>query len=195
MLIILIGLRCSGKTTLGGMCAARLGLDVIDLDQGLVDNAGVRFNSVGELLRSVGEARFRELEYSVLRGILACDETARENTAVRAKPVILSLGGGTPTHVESRRLLTEARTAGRVRIVYLHATSKALRARMTPDQAALRPPLLGDDPRSEIERVYAARDPLYRSIADAVLDTSALSLEEACGALTALVRPSLQSAC
>jgi shikimate kinase len=55
--------------------------------------------------------------------------------------------------------------------VYLRAAPGALRTRLASDDPD-RPSLTGGDPLAEIGRVHAARDGLYRELADAVIDAS-----------------------
>ena len=60
--LALLGLRCSGKSTVGRLLAADLGRPFVDLDEETLRcgrYAGWRASSVGELLTLAGQARFR----------------------------------------------------------------------------------------------------------------------------------------
>jgi shikimate kinase len=81
---VLIGLRGSGKTTLGRLLAARRGVPFIDLDDRTV--AGSGHASVSAFFRSAGEPAFRAAESLALQAVLAAPEGA-----------VIALGGGTPT--------------------------------------------------------------------------------------------------
>jgi shikimate kinase len=63
--------------------------------------------------------------------------------------------------------------AARGTVVYLHARPADLWVRVRHDRN--RPLLATPDPQLKLEQLYAVRDPLYREIADVVLDTGAQS--------------------
>jgi len=54
-----------------------------------------------------------------------------------------------------------------------------------------RPLLQGGDPRDRLEKLYAERDPLYREVADLVIDTGRQSVSS----LLALVLAKFDEAC
>jgi len=54
-------------------------------------------------------------------------------------------------------------------VIYLHALPQVLWQRTRTDKS--RPLLQGDDPRERLETLYALRDPLYREVADLVIET------------------------
>lgn len=62
--IVLIGMPCSGKTTIGHMLAEHLNRQLIDTDDEIVNRAGM---PVSEIFRLYGEPRFRELEAQAVR--------------------------------------------------------------------------------------------------------------------------------
>lgn len=158
MNLILIGLRGSGKTTVGGLLAARLGRPFVDLDDVVAKALGAA--TPGEAWRARGEAAFRAAELAALRDVL--------HTPGR----VLSLGGGTPTAPGAADLLRAERATGRARIVYLAAAPEILRRRLSGTDLAARPSLTGKGVLDEIDTVHAARDGLYRTLADAVIDTA-----------------------
>jgi shikimate kinase len=59
-------------------------------------------------------------------------------------------------------------------VIYLHAQPRALWQRTRNDKS--RPLLQGGDPLQRLEDLYKARDPLYRGIADLVIDTGRQSV-------------------
>lgn len=178
--IILIGLRCAGKTSLGEVLANQLRGVFRDLDDLTAQLAGC--TSAGDALRSLGEAKFREVEEAALRRLMMDVSSDPRNLH------IISLGGGTPSYQPSAALLRSARSQCLAHIVYLHASPAALQARMSTTVAGLRPPLLGTDSLDEINVLYAQRDPIYRALADITLDTSKLSVDQALKALLAQLR-------
>jgi shikimate kinase len=70
---------------------------------------------------------------------------------------------------ENRRLLAAHGT-----VVYLRATPEHLYERVRQDRN--RPLLAGADPLGRLRELHTARDPLYRSIADLVVETGAQSV-------------------
>ena len=67
------------------------------------------------------------------------------------------------------------RLAARGTVVYLHACPEELYLRVRHDKN--RPLLATPDPRAKLEALYAERDPLYRQIADLVIETGTQSAQ------------------
>jgi len=172
-MLILIGLRGSGKTTVGRLVAERRGEpgSFVDLDD-LVAEAGAPLlghaTTVGEVLCTQGEATFRALEFATLR--LACAH----------RPGVLSLGGGTPTHPPSFALLKDlTETSSPASIVYLRATPSTLARRLGLTDLSTRPSLTGKGVLEEIDTLYQQRDELYITLATRVIDVDFLTPDQA----------------
>ncbi len=159
--IVLIGLRASGKTTVGGLLGARLGLPFVDLDERTT--AVLHCESVREAFSLHGERVFRQAEVSALRGVLL------EGVGV------LALGGGTAMVPAARELLRGF--ADGLCVVYLRASAACLRERLASGGVGDRPSLTGRGVLEEIEEVFAARDAIYREIADAVIEVDGLTAD------------------
>lgn len=153
--LVLIGLRASGKTTVAQALAARLGVFTVDLDERVRLRLGAA--TVREAFAEAGEPAFRDAEARALSECLA-DPT----------PIILALGGGTPTAPGASELLRDARTRRRAWIVFLDPPLGHLAARLGRD-AGDRPSLTGRGVVEEIGILAAARRPLYAALADLVL--------------------------
>ena len=154
--IALLGLRCSGKTTVGRLLAAELGLPFLDLDEELLRSgrhAGWHVASVGELLERAGQAVFRELEASALRRVLE-----------GAPRLVLATGGGVVERSDNRIWLQRV-----ARCVFLSVPLETLAARMRADPTP-RPPLLGQDAPAELDALAQRRDAQYRALAEVVID-------------------------
>ncbi len=133
--LVIVGFMGAGKSTVGEALARALGWDFVDLDDEIARRRG---RPVDEVLRSLGLARFREIESRVGRLILE-----RERVAV-------ATGGGwaaQPGHMES--LGADALS------VWLDVSAETAVARVA---ASERPRPLLDGPRP-VER---ARDLLLR---------------------------------
>ncbi|MFM9958018.1 MAG: shikimate kinase [Phycisphaerales bacterium] len=155
--LILMGLRGSGKSTLGRLAAERLHVPFIDLDDRVMARLG--HATVSQAWAAVGEPAFRAAETEELRIVL-------ESPPSPDRGLILALGGGTPTAPGAESLLKQAAATG-AKLVYLRCTPEELRARLKAAGGAgtNRPSLTGRDPLEEIDEVFARRDPLYCSLA------------------------------
>lgn len=169
--LALIGLRCSGKSTIGPMVAAQLERPFIDLDHVTAAELGVP--TAGEALRTLGQPAFRAGELHALIKTLMTDGQ------------VISLGGGTPTYEDSLDALVHERNAGRLGIVYLRAQPEALKRRMAESLISTRPSLTGSDPIAEVDGLFAQRDPLYRQIAHRVIEVDELPIEMGAAAVGA----------
>jgi shikimate kinase len=173
--LILIGLRGSGKSVIGRAVGSRLGRAFIDLDDLTPGILG--FPTVGSAWAAAGEPGFRLAELEALRQVLQQRRPAGR---------IISLGGGTPTAPGAALALNNARRANAAFVIYLRADAPTLRSRLAGGDHANRPPLLpSGDALSEIEAVLNRRDAMYAGLADVVLTTDGLTLEQAIDAVIA----------
>ncbi len=148
--IFLVGPMGAGKTAVGRHLGKRLGLVFIDSDQQIQDRTGV---DIPFIFEKEGEEGFRSREQAVI------DEASRRNG------VVLATGGGAITVEANRHCLAE-----RGFVVYLLA-SVAQQAERTR-HSRNRPLLLDCDPEEKLQALFEIRDPLYREIADLVVDTN-----------------------
>lgn len=153
--IVLIGMRASGKSTIGRAIAKKLGISFLDLD----DVVASEFPepSIKEIWRVRGESAWRDAEVQCLERIL---------NSAGDRPDVLALGGGVPCISDAREILSRAA----VIIIYLHAPPGLLSARLHAEPGD-RPTLTGEDVAAEIAAVLAAREPVYRQLAQIVIDT------------------------
>lgn len=153
--VTLVGYRGSGKSSVAAHLARLLGCSWQDADDVLEQAAG---ESIAALIASRGEGFFRNLESDLLIRLLA-EESG-----------VLATGGGVVLRDANRAAL---RATGRP-VVWLTAPADVLRARLAADPAtaARRPALAGTNPLDEVAAAVAAREPLYREVADAVIDVS-----------------------
>jgi len=164
--LVLMGLRGSGKSTLGRLTASRLGLPFVDLDE--VTTSLLGEGTLAELWARLGEPAFREAEARALHESLASEG---------ADSQVIALGGGTPIAPGAANLLRDAVGRRDIVLIYLRGTPKTLRARLAATDTAERPSLTGAGTLEEIERVFAERDGLYQKLASGVIDTEGHSCE------------------
>ena len=137
--MFLVGFMASGKTTVGGQLARRLGWDFVDLDAEIESRAG---QSIAEIFRSGGEREFRLLEASALRNL----------TTGLDHDTVVALGGGTLGHAANVELLRPWPS------IFLDADPDVLWKRS--QQADGKRPLRKD--YSDFARLHNERLPSYR---------------------------------
>ncbi|MES2319749.1 MAG: bifunctional shikimate kinase/3-dehydroquinate synthase AroKB [Pseudomonadota bacterium] len=147
--VFLVGLMGAGKTTIGRILARKLGLRFIDSDHEIEARTGA---SIPWIFEIEGEASFRRREAEVIRDLTAQDG------------IVLATGGGAVLDPESRAYLKQ-----RGRVIYLRANVSSIMLRTSHDKN--RPLLQTADPRRKLDELTAQREPLYREIADLVIDT------------------------
>jgi shikimate kinase len=152
--IFLVGLMGAGKTSVGRRLARRLGKTFYDCDEEIEHATGVRIPVIFEI---EGEAGFRAREARMLAELVLRSE------------IVLATGGGAVLSAENRRLLAENGV-----VVYLRAGAADLWQRTRHDRN--RPLLQTGEPHARLEQLFDERDPLYRSIADIIVDTGSQSL-------------------
>lgn len=147
--IFLVGLMGAGKTTVGKLLAKRLGKAFYDSDHEIENRTGVNIPVIFEL---EGEAGFRKREAAVIEELS------------RMHDIVLATGGGVVLSKQNRENLSQHGF-----VVYLRASVNDLWHRTRNDKN--RPLLQTDDPRAKLEKLFSERDPLYREIADIIIDT------------------------
>ena len=149
--ICLIGLRGAGKTTLGRMAGARLGLPFVELNKDIEDDTGMPLTEVMALYGADG---YRRLEAQALERI-----TARHDR------MILAVAGGLVADEA-----TFARLLERFHTIWLR-TSPAEHMQRVRAQGDLRPMQGHPAAMDHLKALLEERTPLYRK-AEAQIDTS-----------------------
>jgi shikimate kinase len=147
--LFLTGPMGAGKSTIGRQLSKQLKMAFHDSDHEIEQRTGVDIPLIFEL---EGEAGFRKRESAVI------------NELTRLPDIILATGGGAILDPVNRQHLSS-----RGRVVYLYASVEQQLKRTGKDRN--RPLLQTADPRAKLEELMAVRDPLYREIADLVIDT------------------------
>ena len=146
----------AGKSTVGKLLAKKLGRRFLDADHLIEDRCGVKIPVIFEM---EGEGGFRKREAQAIKDITAEHE------------LILATGGGAVLLPENRQFLSERGT-----VIYLHANPIELWHRTKGGEG--RPLLKNGDAKKILENLYAIRDPLYREIADYVIETGKPSVNQ-----------------
>lgn len=145
--VFFIGPMGAGKTTIGRDVAELLGLPFHDLDHAIQAHCGADIPLIFDI---EGECGFRERESAALAELAAHND------------IVLATGGGAVLAEENRRLLR-----ARGFVVYLETTVDEQLQRLARDRK--RPLLAAPDRRERLLAMAAARDPLYRQIADLIV--------------------------
>ncbi len=148
--VAMIGFMGAGKSTAARGVAELLGCDCIDVDRTIEERLG---KPIDRLFAEDGEAAFRAVEERITLELL--DESAP------ARPRVLALGGGAIASAAVRRALASSLTVW----IDVELETAWVRCQETGR------PLARD--RTQFERLYAARQPVYAELADVVVPNQA----------------------
>ena len=143
----------AGKSTIGKYLAQHLKLRFADTDTEIEVRTGADIPWIFDV---EGEVGFRDREQQVVEEMTLWED------------IVLATGGGVVMRPENRQAL-----AARGFVVYLHATVDEQVRRTRRDQR--RPLLQKGNPEEVLRSLMAIRDPLYRDIADHVIETDGCS--------------------
>ncbi len=139
----------AGKSAVGRQLAKLLHLEFIDSDEEIETRTGV---DIPFIFEKEGEEGFRKREVKVI------DELSQKDG------VVLATGGGAISDADSRN-----RLGARGYVIYLYTSVKQQLERT--QRGRKRPMLESGDPEAVLEELMKSRDPLYREIADLIVDT------------------------
>ncbi|NDW17539.1 shikimate kinase [Dysgonomonas sp. 216] len=141
--LFLIGYMGAGKTTIGRILAKRRGLDFIDLDLFIESRYQ---KTIGQIFEEYGEARFREIESSVLKEVADFEN------------VVISTGGGTPCFHNNMEFMNKQGIT-----IYLKASPVILAGRLA--EAKEKRPLIKNKTMDELSNFISenldVREPVY----------------------------------
>jgi len=166
MNIVLIGMRGSGKTTVGKILAPKMGREFIEMDELITRKAGL---SISEIVEKYGWEKFREIEEEITSEV-----AGRVN-------IINASGGGVVTREKNIATLKKKGV-----MVWLQAGVDTLVRRIGEDSE--RPPLVeGRGRREAMELTLKERKPLYQQAADLAINTENKTPEEVAEAIINLL--------
>ncbi len=152
--LFLIGLMGAGKTTVGKILARRLHWPFYDSDHEIESRTGVKIPTIFEI---EGEGGFRNREVEIIAELVDLPD------------IVLATGGGAVLRQENRDALKRHGT-----VIYLRANVDDLYERTRHDRN--RPLLQTENPKARLQALFEQRDPIYRELADIVVDTSRQSV-------------------
>jgi len=144
MIVYLIGMPASGKTTIGKQVVKKTSYTFIDLD----DVISAKENkSITQIFQENGEAYFREIESNYLKEV----SQTKENTVV-------SLGGGTPCFYNNMDVIF---SSGKV--FYINTPDYVIISRII--RGVTKRPLFAnlneDELRDKVSQLVKEREPFY----------------------------------
>ena len=154
--IFLIGPMGTGKSTVGKKLAKKSSQQFYDCDHEIENRTGASINLIFEI---EGEDGFRKREKHLLDEL-----TSMSN-------IVLATGGGAVLDKENR-----TRLSARGFVVYLKSDINQLLNRTSKDSK--RPLLQNTEPEIVIRELLEIRGPLYEEVADIVIDTAELSIND-----------------
>ena len=154
----------TGKSEVGEKLAARLDRKFIDTDMLVEQEEGM---SIAQIFTDKGEPYFREREKRMVAR--ACQEGG----------VVIATGGGTMVNEENAAQLKASGT-----VICISAAPEVIFARVRKDET--RPLLQSDDPLARIRTLLSVRALAYAK-ADAMIDTSQLSVDEVVHSVLAIL--------
>jgi shikimate kinase len=165
MNLVLIGYRGTGKSTVAGLLAKKLAMEVVSLDQEIVRHAG---RPIPEIVAAQGWPHFRDIESEITKRFSEHDN------------IIIDAGGGVILREENVKNLRRNGT-----LFWLRASVPAIVARI--EGGTQRPALTaGKSFTEEVEDVLRERTPLYEAAAHHQIDTDSLSPDQVAAAITHL---------
>ena len=154
--IVLVGMPCSGKTTIGSLLAEKLPIyTFIDTDAVIEKTSGLK---IYEIFSKYSEDYFRKLEYDTIK--LVCT----------GKNKIISIGGGAFENPDNRATLLNFG-----KVFYLKTNIETLYNRIANDTT--RPLLAKENPKKILEDMLSKREDNYKK-AHYTIDTNNLSEDE-----------------
>jgi shikimate kinase len=151
MILFLVGIKHSGKTSIGKKVASLLNFDFVDSDDLIISSIDGTL-TIREFYKTKGKEAFVKQEYTSLKDFLDNND----------KNVVVATGGGICDNQKALSLMKD-----RGKILYLSLDKSSLFKRIIRKGV---PPFLDDkDPKHSFDELYLDRDRRYRQISDFVV--------------------------
>lgn len=149
--IILIGMRGSGKSTIGKHLADKLSMAFIETDDCIEKKEGL---TTRDIVTQYGWPHFRKTEKEIIESLKNCNNT------------VIATGGGAIIDNQNREILKQMGL-----VIWLKAPVDILLQRIGNDQN--RPSLTGLSGKADMQKTWQERLPSYEKMADLTIDTTA----------------------
>jgi len=168
--VVLTGFRGTGKTTVGGILAAQLGLPLLDTDRLVEERVG---RTIPRIFRDDGEQAFRDRERQVI-------------ASLPGDRVVVSAGGGAVVDPANVALLRRGSI-----VFLLQADEETIAGRIGTSD---RPSLTGRPVAEEVGLLLRERGPAYLRASDFCIGTGGRSPEEVAGEVARILREGIAPA-
>jgi len=148
--VFLIGIKHSGKSTVGSEVAKVLSFDFVDTDNLILENIKERYSSVRKFYQEKGQNEFIDKEYEVINEFLEKNKTGN---------FIIATGGGICDNTKALSLIKKSGV-----LLYFYVKRDILFKRIVTN--GLPPFLDTSDPQKSFEQLYGQRDRQYRQVCD-----------------------------
>ena len=156
MIVYLIGMMGSGKSSVGKLLANKLQFSNIDIDKEIEKDEKL---SIKEIFEKKGENYFREIESKYLLR--------------KRKLAVVSCGGGIILNKKNREFLKNSGYT-----IYLKSSIPTLEKRLLNENS--RPLLSNDNFKETLINIYSKRKTLYTCSANTTIITDRRSVKEVC---------------
>lgn len=156
MIIYLIGMMGSGKTTVGNLLAIKLGLFYIDMDVFIEKKCQL---SVSEIVENFGIDHFRKMENELLVSLQ------------KSYDIVVATGGGVVLNQNNIDIMKKSGT-----VIYLKTSINILKRRLNLSER-MRRPLLKE---LSLDEIYEFRKELYEKASDIIINCDNLTVNEIC---------------
>ena len=157
--VAIIGMPCSGKSSVGKIVAERIGATHIDTDELIEHKTGM---TVSEIFDKFGENKFRELESEAIL------------TAASTLGAVISCGGGAVMRKENLEALKNCT------VVYLRVSEETVLDNLGSDESR---PLLRGDAVKNVHTIMKERSRLYERAANVIVDADGMTAAEVADAV------------
>ncbi|MDP3284019.1 MAG: shikimate kinase, partial [Desulfobacterales bacterium] len=169
MNIYLIGYRCTGKSSVGKLLAANLGMKFADTDVELVNRTK---KSIAEIVEKSGWDEFRRIEKNIIRELSALEKH------------VVATGGGAVLDGDNAGYMKKTGI-----VVWLRATPSTIKERIKKDRGTkdFRPALTVKGTFGEIDEILLTRNRFYEEAMDYYINTDYLDISDVCRDIIKLI--------
>ena len=153
--IVLIGFMGSGKSRVGKALADAMQMEYLDLDDRIEKIQGKK---IARIFKDEGRGAFRRMEFEELRALEKTNHT------------VVATGGGIVVLRENHKPLRDLGP-----VIWLKARAETIMHRI--GNTDKRPLFPKENPAESVRKMLETRDPLYRQVADGIIETDDLPID------------------
>tara|TARA_Y100000758_G_scaffold295000_1_gene252528 strand:- start:242 stop:766 length:525 start_codon:yes stop_codon:yes gene_type:complete len=155
--IFIIGMMCSGKSSLAPILSQKLNIPFIDIDIDLISILGL---DIKEIFNVFSEEKFRLLESTYFL------------EHIKNKQHIYATGGGLVIEKNNRKALSKHGIT-----ILLNTPIEIIYQRLLQDNNESRPLFIDSPNKKNLQNIWDSRKKYYKKCADLIIDTQNKSLD------------------